>query len=145
MASRSHSMVTIGYLGMGASRFKDWTIHYWEAGPAAQMLLVDDWVTSLTEYLDITSNVVAATAKEFASNQELMLLYGGQASFFAQYPVLKDVKDYANKRRNETVQSFSKIRELEQEVLTKILHPYSHTVVSSHTGATTIAYLLRRY
>ncbi|KAF1935672.1 hypothetical protein EJ02DRAFT_428219 [Clathrospora elynae] len=129
----------------GGVTVEDWTTGYRKVGPAAQMLLVDDWVTSLTEYLDITSNVVAATANEFASNQELMLLYGGQARFLARYPVLKDIKDYANKRRNETVQSFAKIRELEQDVLTKVLHPYSHTVVSLHTGATTIAYLLRRY
>ncbi|KAF1935039.1 hypothetical protein EJ02DRAFT_471475 [Clathrospora elynae] len=129
----------------GGVKVRDWTVHYWKRGPAAQMLLVDDWLTCLTEYLDITSNVIAATANEFASNKELMLLYGGRAAFFARYPVLKDIKDYATKRRNETVQSFAKIRELEQDVLMKVLHPYSHTVISSHTGATTIAYLLQRY
>jgi hypothetical protein len=123
----------------------DWMHRYHRVPAHEQKRMVDDWLGSLTEYLDLTSNVVTAAASSFIRNQDLMRLYGGERAFLEQYPVVRDIKSYQEKHQQETINAFALIRKYEQKLLEEVLHPYSAAVVTSHTGATTIAYILRRF
>jgi hypothetical protein len=129
----------------GRVTVEEWMYSYWRASPPRQKAIVDDWLSSPTEYLHLTSNVVAAAANTFVANRDLMGMCGGEKGFYARHPVIRDIKSYQENHRAEMLSSFAGIREIEPPLMDEALHPYSESVVTSHTGATTIAYLLRRF
>jgi hypothetical protein len=129
----------------GGITTRDWFDAYSTSTVDRQKEMVDRWLIALTEYYDLTSNVIAATAQLFSRNGQLMALYGGVDAFKSRYPVVTTAIDYSAKRRQEAENAVRTVRQLEPEVVGKLLAPYSHAALVSHSGSTTMQFLLKRF
>jgi hypothetical protein len=129
----------------GGITFGEWVARYDAADPFEQKGMVDDFFTKLSLYFDKTSAIIAATGEKVEQNEELMRLYGGKQAFHARYPVIEDIKKVREKRVHEMTNAFENIKRQHPRVVEEILVPYTNSVIMTHQGVTTVAYLLRRF
>jgi hypothetical protein len=129
----------------GGITVNDWLATFLQQEPIVQKHMADDWLISLTEYFDQTVAVISAASTFFMNNEELMDLYGGVKNFKERYPIVQEIQSSRNKRLKEVTTAFKTIKEMDSKTLVEVINPYSSSVLHTHQGTTTIAYLLRRW
>jgi hypothetical protein len=129
----------------GGITVNDWLATFLQQEPIVQKHMADDWLISLTEYFDQTVAVISAASTFFMNNEELIDLYGGVKNFKERYPIVQEIQSSRNKRLKEVTTAFKTIKEMDSKTLVEVINPYSSSVLHTHQGTTTIAYLLRRW
>lgn len=129
----------------GQTTVGDWVTELRKLSPQDQKVMVDDWMMALTNFFDVTANVICAAGTEFQKMTPLMNEYGGTKEFQERYPLLKNVQQYKEKRQKESTAAFSTIKGLEAQVFNQVFLPYSSSVLYSHEGITSMQWCLIRF
>ena len=91
------------------------------------------------------SSLIIAAGAFLKTRLSLINQYGGVRAFENRYQVLKDVKQYKEKKEQEIVSAYKHLERHSNLVLTQIILLYSYPIIYSHTRITIVLQVLSRF